>query len=367
VPRDLTPEQRQTLEEFIRAPITDPSAPPSLRAWFDEPRRAAELILRLSGPDGTDEDQRELAELMAAQRLAPWHWVKRDAEQRSKWTDDRIPVTADERRHKRQKTVAENAVCGWIGSAAVARDVEAARSELVAIVDPLVLPDQLTVTLVTAHFLGGTGYYPDGSEWPNPFDGAPQDVRDLAEQIQPVFVAALFGLARRLEAAGVRLDPNDPAVLLVLSQLALLEVDFTRPAAEIVLGLNIWPPGFVDREAASHGQIGTWSSRHGRNARFQADLAASAEAVAHRVGPPPIRPPYAGGHQRATRRDTLRLQRALASLVVQDPSLTPSSLLGLVRGDDHPALKKLRKALGVGDGWMPDQRRIERLWPKSRH
>lgn len=355
------------LESFVKAPITDPSVPPSFRGWFEEPRRAAELILRLSGPDGTSEDERELAELMVAPRLSPWHCVKHDVDQQTKWTDERVPVTANEKRHKRVKTVAENAVRGWIGSPAVAREVEGARARLNSLVDPLVLPDQLTVTLVSAHFLGGAGYYPDGSEWSNPFDGAPEDVRSLAERIQPAFIDALKELGRRIEAAGVRLDPDDPGVLLVLAQLTLLDSNLSRPASEIVSRLNIWPPGYVDREAASHGQVATWSSRHGRSARFQADLAASAEAVARRLGPPPIRPPYSGGQKRATRSDTVALKRALAILVERDRSLTSSTLLGFVNGEEHPAFKTLRQALGKDDRWLPDRRRIDRLWPTSRH
>jgi len=344
------------------------SVPASLRGCFDGPRRAAGLILRLAGPDGTADDRRELDELLVAPRLAPWHWVKRDAGQAyRKWTDDRVPVTADERRHKRQKIVAENAVRGWIGSPVLASEIEAARSELSAIVDPLVLPDQAIVTMVTARLLGGRSSYPDGSEWPDPFDGAPQDVNKCAEQIRPVYLAALMQLARRIAVAGVGLDPNDPAVLLVLAQLALLPVDLTRPPADLVRSLNIWPPGFIDLEAAVRGQVATWSSRHGRSARFQRDLLASAEAIARRLGPPAIRAPYSGGHKRATRRDTLQLEKALAVLVAQDPSLTPRSLLGAAGDGEHPALQRLRAALGVKGGWQPEQRRIERLWPKSRH
>jgi hypothetical protein len=365
VTSDLTPQQRQTLEEIARAPLTSPSAPPSLRPWLDGPRRAAELILRLASPVGSDEDRLELAELMAAPGLAPWQWLEREADQPYRqWTDERVPKTADDRRHKRQKTAAENAVRGWIGSPAVRREVEAARPALNDLVDPLLLADQLVVTLVSAHFLGGTGYYPDGNEWPNPFDSAPQDVRELAERVRPPFVAALSQLAKNIEAAGVGLDPDDPGVLLVLSQLVLLPFDLDRSADEIVNGLNVWPPGFIDREAAMLGQIATWSGRHGRNARFQADLAAGAEAVARRLGPPPIRPPYSGGQRRATRRDTLALQKAVAVLVAQDPSLTPSALLVRERGDDHPALKQLRVALAKEADWLPERRRLERLWPK---
>jgi hypothetical protein len=225
----------------------------------------------------------------------------------------------------------------------------------------------MTITFVVASFLDGTSRYSDGSEWPNPFVDAPDDVCELAEAIQPRFVELLGGLASRISAAGAPVDPTDPAVLLALAQLVLLRIDLLRPPDQLVEDLNIWPPGSVDREAAAAGHLATTSSRHGRNARFQALLAAFAETVAHQTGPLAIRPPYAGGGKRATRGDTAALRRALAVLIAQDPSLTPSSLLGLVRGGDHPALAKLRKALGVDEDWMPDQRRLERLWPKTRH
>jgi len=162
-------------------------------------------------------------------------------------------------------------------------------------------------------------------------------------------------------------NPLSRKIHRLLAQLALLDVDLTLPAADLVSRLNIWPPGSVDREAAEAGHLLTNSSRHGRDARFQAHLAAFSEAVAQRTGPASIRPRYAGGQKRATRGDTVALRRALALLAAQDPSLTPRSLLGLVKGGDHPALVKLRKALGVDEDWMPDQRRLERLWPKTRH
>ena len=308
--RDLSPEQRRELEEFIReVEETTESLPPSARSRLECARKIAELILRTAGPDGTEDDRRALAELLAAESPAPWSWVQREpGTGYRKWTDDRVPRNANELRHKRQTDFAGKAVLGWIGCPAVAPEVEAARPELIALVDPLLMTDQGIVTFVTAYFLDCVSHYPDGSEWPNPLTGAPPDVMELAERIQPTFVARLRELAARIEAAGAPLDPNDPAVLLVLAQLTLIRVELARPPAEIVADLNIWPPGFIDREAATLGQVAVHASRHGRNARFQADLAAGGEAVARRLGPPAIRGPYAGGGKR--RKPAIERRRA---------------------------------------------------------
>ena len=368
VPRDLSPERRREVEGFIRwADEAAESVPPPLRSRVENDRKIAELILRVTGVDGTEDDGRALAEQPHVPLPAPWSWVKREpGVGYRKWTDDRIPRNPDERRNKRQKDFAVKAVLGWIGCSAVAVEVDAERLRLVALVAPLHMRDQGIVTFVTADFLGCASVYPDGSEWPDPFAGAPRYVIERAEQIRPTFVARLKQLAARIEAAGAPLDPGDPAVLLVLSQLTLVRVALDRPPAEIAADLNIWPPGSIDRDAATLGQVAVHASRHGRTARFQADLAAGAEAVARRLGPPSIRPTYAGARQRATRRDTLRLRDELAILVQQDPSLTPASLLDLVQGQDHPALQRLRAALGAKDDWQPDQRRLERNWPKPR-
>jgi hypothetical protein len=112
--------------------------------------------------------------------------------------------------------------------------------------------------------------------------------------------------------------------------------------------------------------VATHTSRHGRNARFQADLAAGAEFLARRLGPPAIRPLYAGGQQRRTRQDTLQLRQALEALVRQHPALTPGTLLEATSGDDNPALAELRAALGWASDDVFDRRRLERNWPKSR-
>jgi hypothetical protein len=369
VPRDLPPEERRNLEEFIRwADDIPESLPPPARSRLEGDRKIATLILAVTGAAGTEADRRELAELLQVQIPVPWSWVarKRGMGYRQ-WTDDRVPRTADEQRHKRQKDFGIKTVLGWIGHPAVALEVEAARLKLNALVFPLRMPDQGIVTFVIADFLDCVSVYPDGSEWPDPFAGAPTEKIEMAEQIQPMFVAHLKKLAARIETAGAPLDPNDPAVLLVLSQLALLRVALDRPSAEIAADLNIWPPGSIDRDAAILGQVAIHASRHGRTARFQADLAAGAEAVAHRLERRSIHPPYAGGRQRATRRDTQRLRDELAILVEQDPSLTPASLVGLVQGQDHPALHQLRTALGAEDDRLPDQRRLERNWPQPRH
>jgi len=368
VPRDLPPQERRNLEEFIRwADDTAESLPAPVRSRLKGDRKIATLILGVTGAAGTEADRRELAELLRLQIPAPWSWVARErGKGYRQWTDDRVPGNTDERRHKRQKDSGIQAVLGWIGHPAVALEVDAARLKLSALVAPLRMPDQGIVTFVTADFLDCVSVYPDGSEWPDPFAGAPTEIIEMAEQIQPMFVAQLKHLAARIESANVPLDPNDPAVLLVLSQLTLVRVALDRHPAQIVADLNIWPPGSMDRPAAARGQVSVHASRHGRTARFQADLIAGAEVLARRLGPPSIRPPYAGGRQRATRRDTQRLRDELAILVEQDPSLTPALLLGLVQGQDPPALHQLRTALGAEDAWLPDQRRLERNWPKPR-
>ena len=361
-------EQLADLEAFLReTQDLGLSLPAWMRPRLARGRRIAELSLRASRADVTDDERRELVQLAADESPEPWSWVKRDAGQPwTRWTDDRVPRTDTEKRHRRQKDFAERAVAGWIGHPAIGVELATARRQLIAIVEPLVLLDQLIVTLVTSHFLGAGAQYPDGSEWPNPFVGAPGELRALAEQIQPSFVRALRELATDIQSAGVPLDPDDPSVLMVLSQLALLHVDMGRPPAEIIGCLNIWPPGFIDREAAVRGQAATWSSRHGRDIDFQRDLDASAEAVAARLGPPPIRPPYAGGGRRSRPahepvQDARR--RALAEVLLTFPDTnagelrrtwdsnprTPGGLLrtnlGLLPHDAPPSESTLRKDL----------------------
>jgi hypothetical protein len=352
----LTPERRRELEELLRvADEQAKSAPPLLRLRVERARDLVALMLQAEGPDGTEQEGRQL---MAALR------VEMAGEP---WPNEPKPLPATERRHARADKLARKVVLGWIGHPAVSREVAAAKPALMALVEPLGMPDQQTVTRVTARFLDLVAFWPDGTEWPNPLDGAPASILEEARRIRPPLVDALMELAKRIESAGARLDPTDSGVLLVLAQLTLLDVDLERPAADLVDDLNLLPPGWIDRDAAKIGHVATHASRHGRTARFQADLAAAAEFLARRLGPPAIGTPYAGGQKRRTRRDTLRLQRALAVLVAQDPSLTPGSVLGLDRGTDHPALQQLRSALGLGEDWVPEQRRIERLWPKSRH
>jgi hypothetical protein len=368
VPPDLPPEQEHELEEFIRqADRTAEFQPAWVRPRLLRGRRMAALVLRLAGPDGTPQDQRELEELAAGESPVPWSWVERGpSEANGPWTDDRVPQTVDERRHKRQKQFAEKVVRAWVGHPAVASHVEAARPELSAIVEPLALLDQGIVTVVTADFLGGSSFYPDGSRWPNPFVGAPEELCELAEQIQRAFMPALQELAERMEAAGVPLDPNDPSVLLALSQLTLLTIDLKRPAKEIVAGLNVWPPGFIDGEAAVLGNVAIWASRLGNNIRFLADLISSAGVLARRLGPPAIRATYANGEKRQPPLATQRLREALADLVRQDPTLSPAQLLAIAGGVDHPALGRLREAMHWEPRHLPDIRTLERNWPKSR-
>jgi hypothetical protein len=351
----LTPERRRELEELLRlAGEQAKAAPPLLRLRVERARDLVALMLRAEGPDGTVEERRKLmAALHVEMAGEPWPY-------------DPKPLPATERRHGRAEKLARNVVLGWIGHPAVSREVAAATPALMALVEPLGMPDQQTVTRATARFLDTVAFWPDGTEWPNPFDGARPAVLEDAQRIRPLFVGALTELAQRIESAGARLDSTDSGALLVLAQLTLLNFDLRRPAAELVNDLNVLPPGWIDRDAAMIGHVATHASRHGRTAQFQADLAAGAEFLARRLGPPAIGTPYAGGQKRQTRSDTLQLQKALAVLVTQDPTLTPGSLLMRDRGEDHPALRRLRVALGKEADWLPERRRIERNWPKSR-
>lgn len=351
----LSPEQVHHLEALIhQADEQIAGSPPLLRLRLEEARDLAIRMLHSGGSDATKEERRETA------RLIRIHLIGEE------WTADGQPRNANERRHKRASDLARTVALGWLGHPGVAREVAAAKPALLALVEPLGMPDQLTVTYVTAIFLDVGAYWPDGTEWPNPFTRAPAALLEEATRIREPFVDALGQLAVRIESAGARLDPQDPAALLVLAQLSLLDADLTRPAAELVDDLNIWPPGSVDREAATQGHVATHTSRHGRNARFQADLAAGAEFLARRLGPPAIRPLYAGGQQRRTRQDTLQLRQALEALVRQHPALTPGTLLEATSGDDNPALAELRAALGWASDDVFDRRRLERNWPKSR-
>ncbi len=225
----------------------------------------------------------------------------------------RRPIHA---RYERLEETGRAAIRTWIIHPAVAREVAAVKPTLDRLVEPFVLPDQWAVTLVVARFLDIAGRYPDGTTWPNPFAGAPADVIALAQRIGPLLVEALADLAERLFAAGVPLDPADRSVLLVLAQLALLDIDLAALTGELVDELNVLPPGWIDRDAADAGHVTTGASRHGRNTRFRADLDAIGEDVARYQSPlGPIRAPYAGGgrrtaatkeHRQAARRGALR-------------------------------------------------------------
>ncbi|MGA3030874.1 MAG: hypothetical protein ABSE58_09090 [Candidatus Limnocylindrales bacterium] len=330
------------------------TAPPLLRLRLGRARDLVVLMLQAEGPEGTAEDRRDLYARLRIELAG------------EPWPGDPKPLPATERRHARAEELARKVVLGWIGHPAVSREVVAAKPALMALVEPLGMPDQLNVSRVTTRFLDVAPFWPDGTESPDPFEGASPSLLQDAQRIRPLLVCALTELAKRIESAGARLDPADPGVLLVLAQLSLLNMDLECPAADLVDDLNLLPPGWIDRDAAQMGHAAPHVSRHGRTARFQADLAAAAEFLARRLGPPAIGTPYAGGKKRRTRTDTLQLQKALAALVTQDPSLTPSSLLVRDHGEDHPALNRLRAALGKEADWLPERRRIERLWPKSR-
>jgi hypothetical protein len=307
----LSPEQVRVLESLIRqADEQIAGSPPLLRLRLEEARGLAIRMLHSGGSEATSEGRDETARLLRIH-------LGQD------WAEERKPRNANEWRHKRAKDLARTVALGWLGHPGVAQEVATAKPALLALVEPLGMVDQLTVTYVTAIFLDAGAYWPDGTEWPNPFAGAPTAVLEEATRIREPFVDALGELAIRIESSGARLDPQDPGVLLVLAQLSLLDADLTRPADELVDDLNIWPPGSVDREAATHGHLATHTSRHGRNARFQADLAAGAEFLARRLGPAAIRPPLPEANRC---RSFGRHHRQRGVLVKPWPSATPEEI-----------------------------------------
>jgi hypothetical protein len=349
VGRDLPPEQKRELEEFLSR--LDAGTLPYTSAMREHVEAAAEIArraLRASAGRGAQEDLDELAQsLAAAPELPPW---ARGWDEPSQWTQERPPRTVNERRHQRQSSEGEKVARRWIGHPAVAREVKAAEATLRALAEPLFMYDQKTVTYVTARLLGGTAIWPDGAEWPDPFADAPAALREAAERIQPEFVGALRALAVRIAVDGAPLDPEDLAGWLVLAQITLLDCDLSRTPTEIVADLNTWPPGWIDREAATLGHVATHTSRHGRNARFQADLAASAEVVARRLGPPAIGALYAGGRRRRVpsveHRQAAR-RRALAKVLIAFPDATAGKLRATWSGGPSSPGGLLRTKLGL--------------------
>lgn len=156
----------------------------------------------------------------------------------------------------------------------------------------------------------------------------------------PALVAELRKLARQLADAGLPLDPDDHGVLLVLAQLALLEVDLEHLDAGLVDDLNVLPPGSFRREDIDRGWTELTASRHA-TARIRADLGSIAEQLAAtRSGLGHIPAPYAQGARRASPPGTQRLRNALTGLLAGDRSLTPRVLLDPFDGEEHPALAR---------------------------
>jgi hypothetical protein len=329
VVRRLSAEERRQFEEFL-SQVDAGTLPiaPSMREHVEAAVKIARLTLRASGDDGAQADLDQLAaRIEAAPELPPWAGGWNEA---SEWTDDRVPRTPHEHRHQRASEEGKKVARGWISHPAVAREVVAAKAELSALAEPFWMYDQKAVTFITAGLLGATAILPDGAEWPDPFAGAPTWLRNTVERIGPEFVGSLRALAFRIAEAGAPLDPEDLGGWLVLAQLALLPVDLGREPAEIVDDLNTWPPGWIDRDAAGLGHVATHTSRHGRTARFQADLAAVAEVVAQRLGPPAIAAPYAGGLRRQMpsierARDARR--KALRAVLVVHPNVSAGKLI----------------------------------------
>jgi hypothetical protein len=146
--------------------------------------------------------------------------------------------------------------------------------------------------LAWAHGIGLSGREPSSATVGARID-APAWLQRAATEIQPAFEAALRALATRIADAGARLDPADLGNWLVLAQLTLLDIDLSGDRRALVNHLNPWPPGWFDKGAAALGHVETHVSRHGRTARFQADLRGPAGGSprsgicgASRIGPP---------------------------------------------------------------------------------
>jgi len=200
------------------------------------------------------------------------------------------------------------------------------------------------------------------SELPNPFLGMPSDLLGAGAQLGPALVAELRSLAHQLAERVPRLDPDDEGVLLVLAQLALLDIDLEHLDADLVDDLNLLPPGSFERAEIERGWTELRASRHA-TARMRADLDAIAAQFAARSGLAHIRAPYARGGSRATVPRTRRLREALRQLKERQPGLELGTLLAPTPDGEHPELTQLREALG----WDPDVRTLERNWPQSRH
>ena len=227
--------------------------------------------------------------------------------------------------------------------------------------------DQGVLCLAIVRLLDGALVDVQGEEVANPFLTAPQAAIEAGAHYGPVLVAELRALARRLADAGLALDPDDHGVLLVLAQLALLEIDLDHLDAALVDDLNLLPPGSFERAAIDRGWTELTASRHATS-RMRADLdAIAAQLAARRSGLRHIDAPYARGGRRAAPPETRRLRDALTELVAGDRSLTPRVLLDPAGGEDHPALVKLRAALGWPADFVPEQRTLERNWPTARH
>jgi hypothetical protein len=329
VVRRLSAEERRQFEEFLsQADAGTLPIAPLMREHVEAAVKIARLTLRASGEDGAQADLDELAaRIEAGPELPPW---ARGWKEPSQSIGQRVPHTPNERRHRRASERGKMVVRGWIGHPAVAREVGASKAGLIALAEPLWMYGQKAVTYITARLLGSVAVGPDGAEWPDPFADAPAWLRVTAERIQPEFVGALRALAIRIAEGGARLDPADLGGWLVLAQLTLLPIDLARDPSEIVDDLNTWPPGWIDRDAATLGHVATHTSRHGRDARFEADLAASAEVLARRLGPPAIAAPYAGGLRRQMpsierARDARR--KALRAVLLVHPNVSAGKLI----------------------------------------
>jgi hypothetical protein len=358
---DLDPEERLLLETYLAGIDSGLLGPPPGK---DREGAAAAEIARivLRAASGQPLDKSALREVLASlPELPPYARGWPATEQQG--SPGR--VSANERRHQRLAAAGKAAAIGWIGHPAVRREVEMASPTLVAIASPLWMFDHPTVIYVAARLLDTTVILSDGSAWPDAFEGVTESFDEQIRLQRPPYLAALHELAESVAAAGAPLDPNDLGGLLVLAQLVHLDVDWTLEPAELMERLATWPPGWVRIGDADRGHVGTVSTKHGRTARFQRDLAGAAEVIVRRIGPAAIARPYAGGRPRNAGSEPRRDERrtSLRRVIEAFPNVTASTIhrtwsqgtataggmlraeLRLEPGDRPPSLSTLRSDL----------------------
>ncbi len=284
----------------------------------------------------------------------------------------RDPRTPLERHAKRAEDAGRKAAAGWLGHRAVAAHVTALRPAFQALVARLGLGDEAT-NEAALHIMGGRVVHPDGRESTNPFASWPEErlaparylagaVRWLVAQLTAALIDEGVPLQRVID------DPADAdhygfsADHFYLTLLLWRDVPLDgRSGAEIAADLPALPTASWE-----HNSDALRISDHATEQDLR-DVFALRAAWRTAHGARRLPKPYAGGERRRTRQDTLRLRAALRALVARHPGLTVGALLALSGGEEHPALGELRQMLGWAPDAVPEQRRLERHWPKPRH